>query len=90
MSAYRTDLNSTVVGGRDRPSRREFEAALEIALRGLADELGLKAGQLFGVLRVATTGKKVAPPLFGTLAVLGRERSLARTKRAKDKLSGLE
>ena len=65
------------------------EAALEDALRGLADTLGLKAGQLFGVLRVATTGKKVAPPLFGTLAVLGRERSLARLERAEEKLTEL-
>jgi glutamyl-tRNA synthetase len=62
---------------------------LETALRGLADELGLKAGQLFGVIRVATTGKAVAPPLFGTLAILGRERSLARLREAEDKLRGL-
>jgi glutamyl-tRNA synthetase len=66
------------------------EGALETALRGLADELGLKAGQLFGVVRVATTGKKVSPPLFGTLAVLGRERSLARIRLAEEKLSALQ
>jgi glutamyl-tRNA synthetase len=67
-----------------------FDAeTLETALRGLADELGLKAGQLFGVIRVATTGKTVAPPLFGTLAILGRERSLARLREAEEKLRGL-
>ena len=33
-------------------------------------------GQLFGIIRVAATGKKVAPPLFGTLSILGRERVL--------------
>jgi glutamyl-tRNA synthetase len=67
-----------------------FDAqTLESVLRGLADELGLKAGQLFGIIRVAATGKKVAPPLFGTLAILGRERSLARLREAEEKLRGL-
>jgi glutamyl-tRNA synthetase len=65
------------------------EAMLEPALRALADEMGLKAGQLFGVVRVATTGKSVAPPLFGTLAVLGRDRTLARLQLAEEKLSPL-
>jgi glutamyl-tRNA synthetase len=55
---------------------------IEIALRSLADELGLKTGQLFGIIRVAATGKKVAPPLFGTLSVLGKERVLKRIGRA--------
>jgi glutamyl-tRNA synthetase len=58
------------------------EASLEMALRALADDLGLKAGQLFGVIRVAVTGRKVSPPLFGTLHVLGRERTLARLRQA--------
>jgi len=66
------------------------EETLEVSLRALAEELGLKAGQLFGVIRVATTGKSVAPPLFGTLVVLGRERSLARLKMAEEKLRELE
>lgn len=62
------------------------EETLETALRGLADELDLKAGQLFGIIRMATTGKKVAPPLFGTLAVLGRKQTLARLESAVEKL----
>lgn len=62
------------------------EASLESTLRALADELGLKAGQLFSILRVAVTGKTVAPPLFGTLAVLGRERSLQRIDAALARL----
>jgi glutamyl-tRNA synthetase len=66
------------------------EQTIEVALRALVEELGLKAGQLFGVIRVATSGKQVAPPLFGTLAVLGRERSLARLKLAEEKLRELE
>ncbi len=52
------------------------EESIESALRELAGELDLKVGQLLGSIRVATTGLKVAPPLFGTLEILGRERSL--------------
>lgn len=61
----------------------EFDAvSLEGVLRPLADELGLKTGQLFGALRVAVTGRTVAPPLFQTMAVLGRERTLERLGQA--------
>jgi len=60
-----------------------FDAgSLEAMLRPLAVELGLKTGQLFGALRTATTGRTAAPPLFQTMAVLGRERSLKRIKAA--------
>jgi glutamyl-tRNA synthetase len=66
------------------------EDTLERALRALAEELGLKAGQLFGIVRVAATGKKVAPPLFGTLSVLGRERVLERLGDAEGALEDLQ
>ena len=62
------------------------EEALEERLRALADELGLKAGALFGALRVAVTGRTVSPPLFGTLAVIGREKVLARLGQAEGRL----
>jgi len=60
--------------------------ALEKPMRDLAAELGLKAGQLFGIVRGAVTGKKVAPPLFGTLAILGRGEVLSRVDAALDVL----
>jgi len=63
-------------------------AALEEALRGLASELGLKTGDFFGLLRVATTGRTAAPPLFETLAVLGKTRCLARLEAALSALRG--
>jgi glutamyl-tRNA synthetase len=67
-----------------------FEAeAIEPPMRALVDELGLKAGQLFGVVRWAVTGQKVAPPLFGTLAIVGRERVLARLDGAEAALAAL-
>lgn len=61
--------------------------AIEARLRELVGELGLKAGQLFGAIRVAITGRTVAPPLFDTLVALGRERSLQRIAAARDVLA---
>lgn len=61
----------------------EWEStSLEGVLRPLAEELGMKTGPLFGLLRVACTGRTVAPPLFETMAVLGRERCLSRIDQA--------
>ncbi len=63
--------------------------SLETLLRPLAIELGLKTGQLFGTLRIAVTGRTAAPPLFQTMAVLGKERCLSRIEAALDKLQRL-
>jgi glutamyl-tRNA synthetase len=60
---------------------------LENTLRRLADNLGIKAGQLFNVLRVATTARDATPPLFETMEVLGKERCLKRIKAAISKLN---
>jgi glutamyl-tRNA synthetase len=59
---------------------------LDAALRAAAADLGLKAGQMFEPIRVAVCGRKTAPPLFGTLEVLGRDVSLARIEQAIGKL----
>jgi len=65
-----------------------FDAeSLEALLRPLAVELGLKTGQLFGALRTAVTGRTAAPPLFQTMAVLGKERCLKRIEAAREKLN---
>ncbi len=60
--------------------------AMENLLRPLAEELGLKTGQLFGTLRVATTGRTAAPPLFQTMEVLGKDVCLGRIEEALKKL----
>jgi len=69
----------------------DFERdTLEEALYPLAQEtLGLRPGQLFGIIRVAAMGKTVAPPLFGTLAAIGRDRVLARVDDALARLEHL-
>ena len=60
-----------------------FDAdSIEGAVRPLAEEIGLKTGQLFGALRVAVTGRSAAPPLFQTMEVLGKERCLRRLEAA--------
>jgi glutamyl-tRNA synthetase len=55
---------------------------LDQALRAAAQELGVKAGQMFQPIRVAVCGRKNAPPLFETLEVLGKETTLERIEQA--------
>ena len=64
----------------------EDEAAAEARFRALAEELGLKAGQLFMPIRVAVTGRTESPGLFGTLRVVGRERAIKRVQQAVEAL----
>ena len=67
---------------------KSFDApSLEESLRATGAELGLSGRQFFGVLRVATTGKVAAPPLFETMEVLGRERCLRRIEAAVGRLT---
>jgi glutamyl-tRNA synthetase len=60
---------------------------LDQALRAAAQELGIKAGQMFQPIRVAVCGRKNAPPLFETLEVLGRDTVLQRIEQALQKLT---
>ena len=62
---------------------------LDAALRAGAAELKVKTGQMFQPIRVAVCGRKVAPPLFETLAVLGRETCLHRIGRALGLLAAM-
>ena len=59
---------------------------IEAALRGACEELGVKPKVLFGAVRVAITGRTVAPGLFESVELLGREESLARIAAARAKL----
>jgi len=63
--------------------------SLEDVLRPLATELSLTTGKFFGLLRVAITGRSAAPPLFQTMAVLGKGKCLERLTTALDRLSAL-
>ena len=82
-----TTLNALNASREKLSSLASFDHdSLEGALRPLAEELGLKAGQLFNPLRVATTGRNAAPPLFETMEALGKERCLKRLEVAVGKL----
>jgi glutamyl-tRNA synthetase len=59
---------------------------LDQSLRAAAQELGIKAGQMFQPIRVAVCGRKNAPPLFETLEVLGKETTLGRIDQASHKI----
>jgi glutamyl-tRNA synthetase len=59
----------------------QIEAALKAAL---LEGLALKPRKAFGPLRVAATGMTVSPPLFESLELLGRDRSLRRLRAARD------
>jgi glutamyl-tRNA synthetase len=63
--------------------------SLDQTLRQAAASLGLKAGPMFQPIRVAVCGRKNAPPLFETMAVLGREVCLARIRQAEASLQSL-
>ncbi len=58
------------------------EAAAEARFRALADELGVKAGNLFMPIRVAVTGRTQSPGLFETLRVIGTARCGERVQQA--------
>ena len=57
------------------------ELTLERELRALADARGVKAGTLIHATRLAMTGRMVSPGLFEMLALLGRDRVVARLDR---------
>ena len=56
--------------------------ACDHALRQVAEKAGVKAGLLINATRVALVGQPVAPPLFDTMVVLGKEQVIARLRRA--------
>jgi len=66
----------------------EFAAdEIEHRIRTAAETAGVKAGDFFTPIRVAITGRTVSPPLFASLELLGRDRSLARLADARARLA---
>jgi len=60
--------------------------SIETALRALPERLGIGAGKTFQPLRIAVTGSSVSPPLFESMATLGRIPTLARIEKARQEL----
>jgi len=63
------------------------DAAAEELVKARAEAEGVKLGDLMMPLRVAVTGARVSPPLFGSVRILGADRTLARIDRALAALS---
>jgi glutamyl-tRNA synthetase len=71
-------------------TRNSFASdALEQAFREAAIALGIKTGPMFQPIRVAVCGRKNTPPLFETMAVLGRQLCLERIRQAEASLLSL-
>ena len=68
-------------------SAENIETALKTTL---IDEMGLKPRKAFGPIRVAATGSSVSPPLFESLELLGRDRSLSRLQQARNRVAGAQ
>ncbi|MBX3193885.1 MAG: glutamate--tRNA ligase [Microbacteriaceae bacterium] len=68
----------------------DFSAsAIETALRtALVDGAGLKPRVAFGPLRTAVSGRRVSPPLFESMEILGKASTLARLERLRRRLAG--
>ena len=81
------DASITALDALDGPEAWTTER-IEAALRGaLIDGLGLKPRVAFGPIRVAVSGRKISPPLFESLELLGREQSLARIRSLVSRLA---
>ncbi|HAL16856.1 MAG TPA: glutamate--tRNA ligase [Anaerolineaceae bacterium] len=61
----------------------------EPPMRELVEQSGLKAGQVFGLMRIAITAQRVSPPLFESMEIIGKEKVVARMRRAVEMLSSL-
>jgi glutamyl-tRNA synthetase len=71
-------------------AQRDFSpAALEVLLRAHAEKLGWEAKELFMLVRMAASGRKATPPLFETLAALGRDIVRRRLRLCGDHLKRL-
>jgi glutamyl-tRNA synthetase len=66
------------------------EAGVERALNGLVEELGVKPGKLYQPIRVAITGTTVSPGIFESVALLGRDATLARIDRALERANSTD
>jgi glutamyl-tRNA synthetase len=62
---------------------------VEQALRDVVERRGAKPGQVFQPVRVAIAGTTVSPGIFESVALLGRDETLARIDRALDRATGL-
>ena len=61
-------------------------ASVKTAAEAVGEQHGLKPSKAQAPVRVAVTGRTVGPPLYDSIALLGRERTLARLRAARGRL----
>ncbi|MBA6437746.1 glutamate--tRNA ligase [Streptomyces sp. GMR22] len=87
--AMKPGADALLASVRTRLAEADWDAeTLKAAVLAAGEEHGLKLGKAQAPLRVAVTGRTVGLPLFESLEVLGRERTLARVDAALAKLAG--
>ncbi|MFC9221136.1 glutamate--tRNA ligase [Streptomyces hygroscopicus] len=87
--AMKPGADALLTSVRARLAEADWDAeTLKAAVLAAGEEHGLKLGKAQAPLRVAVTGRTVGLPLFESLEVLGRERTLARVDAALAKLAG--
>ncbi len=79
------DAALTALDGLDAWTAAELEGTLRAAI---VDGLGIKPRLAFTPLRVAVTGRRVSPPLFESMEILGRDAGLARIRALRERLAG--
>jgi glutamyl-tRNA synthetase len=77
------DAASDVLDGLDSWHTEQIEQTLRVAL---IEGLELKPRIAFGALRTAISGKRISPPLFESMELLGKESTLARIARLRSRL----
>ncbi|MDG1839193.1 MAG: glutamate--tRNA ligase [Dehalococcoidia bacterium] len=71
----------------DLPDSSWNTSEIEALLRNLAEELSLKAGELLSLVRTAVTGKRISPPLFESMEIVGKGLVVERINEASSSLS---
>ncbi|WP_353810234.1 glutamate--tRNA ligase [Agromyces sp. SYSU T00194] len=93
LGGLKDDAPATLAAAREAlvriPAADWTHDQIEQALRGaLVEGLGLKPRLAFGAVRTAISGRRVSPPLFESMQILGRDDSLARIERLRAQLAG--
>jgi len=76
------DAALSALEGIDKWKTDKIEEALKVAL---LENMAVKPRKAFGPIRVAATGASISPPLFESLELLGRDRSLQRLTAGRDR-----
>jgi glutamyl-tRNA synthetase len=84
LTAEAVPVLDSALGALDGAAEWTSPAIEETLKAALIDGLGLKPRKAFGPIRVAVTGATVSPPLYESMELLGRERTIRRLREARD------